>query len=613
MAYYTLDSFFPLIDDPANIFFSKLRNIFTKSLFQKLHTKAIDRVRREITFSVSGMGRIIKKVYDIRNLKPEDEGKSLYLYFSMGKKILNNIDTTVAGEEIPVDYILYYLKNHSPKFSVVDREETILLNNTFLGDTDLELYIRVGKIQKKPYQWGFLFSKNNPMEDMVDHNATYDFLDIAGTDFTKYKSTQVGCYRNRIGWKWVITLSLSLDTSQPISFQQFASWQLYCIDSNMVESLIDDSSLTENKGNYNYIWATQYGPSIDHPVQLYTYSIQANNVLTIYVVERGYERFIEGLHEHSAPSAKMYYETEPFCNTRGFVPEYMEYLFRGLKLRSSLKYEEAILLYAYIINMNIRYPLLSFKDDMFKVMDTIDMSITTTLPNGMPVVGDNYYPYYMKTLAIPGERTTTSYSPYPDPDSSSCPPRPKSIFSIVKRDPYRDATIPQTDADSKNLANWCASDHPMISVIRSRFINLYGFTPPSIPPVGLLPSFRIPINNNSLQSRSLPFLRWYQRELIYLMSFRRYYSAMYQHGRYSENVHAFINRGDQDHYISVLAPSGLRITGPSMIDTYYTETGSTQIIFLFGDIKYNSIMNFMIGCSQGINYDGGSSYEEIPL
>ena len=108
MTYYTLDSFFPLIDDPANIFFSKLRNIFTKSLFQTLHTKAIHRVRREVSLSFQGMGRIIKKVYDLRNLKIEDEGKSLYLCFPMGRNILSNMDTTVAGEEVPVNYILYY-------------------------------------------------------------------------------------------------------------------------------------------------------------------------------------------------------------------------------------------------------------------------------------------------------------------------------------------------------------------------------------------------------------------------------------------------------------------------------------------------------------------------
>lgn len=612
MPYYTLDSFFPLIDDPANIFFSKLRNIFTKSLFQKLHTKALDRVRREVSLSFLGMGRVIKKVYDLRNLKPEDEGKNLYLLFSMGRDLLNNIDTTVAGEEIPVNYILYYLKNHSPKFTLIDKEDTVLISTDSLDYTDLSLYIRVGKIQKMPYREKFIFPNYSSMGNMISQDALYNLLDITGTDFTEYKPTQVGCYRNRIGWKWVINLSLSLDTTQKISFQQFASWQLYCIDSDMRESLIDDSSLSENKGNYSYIWATQYGPSIDHPTQLYTYSEVENNVITIYVVERGYERFIDGLERYAAPDAKMYYEAEPFCNTRGYVPEYFEYLFRGLKLRASLPYETAILIYSYIINMNIRYPLLSFKDDMFKVMDTIDMSTTTTTSSGMPIVGDNYYPYYMKTLAIPGGRTTSSYSPYPDPDSSSCPPRSKSIFSIVKRYPYLES-LPLVDSTSSNLIAWCASNHSMLSDIRNNFISVYGVTPPAIPSSGMLASFRIPIVQNSLQSRSLSFLRWYQRELIYLMSFRRYYSAMYQHGRYSQRIHAFVNRGGSGHYINVVAPSGLRINGTSIIDNYYTDSGSTQIILFYGDIKYNSIMNFMVGCSQGINYSGGNSYEEIPL
>lgn len=614
MPLYTLDTFFPNIDDPANIFFSKLRNIFTTSYIQNLHVKALSRVKREINLSILGMGRKIRKVYDIRYLKPEDEGKSLYLTFKMGRKTVSTSDTTTAGEEIPVKYYEYYLKNNRQKFSIEDHNETFLFNiqeDEENLDLDFDVLIKVGSIQKRKIP-DFITS-GSPLRLMQQGNQ-FDTLDLYGVDYKDYRLTNDGMYRNRIGWKWEITLNLSLDTSQPISFQQFASWKLYCIDSDLKETLIDDSSLHEGKGNYSRMWATQYGPSIDHPVQLYTYNTLVDNVLTLYVVERGYESFIGPSKTSTSLSAKMFYDTEPFCNTRGFVPEYFEYLFRGLKVSSGVKLEMAILIYSYIINMNIRYPLLSFKDDMFKVMDTIDMS-TTASPKGFSVAGDNYYPYYMKTLAISGTYPYSSYSPYPNPDASGlnpCPPRPKSILSIVARDPYN--AKPYVGATGNNLVTWYGNNHSLVSDILDTFIEVYGVTPP---PSRNARSFVIPNVQNSLQSRAISFLRWYQRELVYLITFRRYYSALYKYGRNCWPSHALRRVEDTFSFnVPVIQTDCLRIYGPSYIDEYYTESGaslSTQILLLYGDIKYNSIMNFMVGCSQSITYSGGTTYEEKPL
>jgi hypothetical protein len=69
----------------------------------------------------------------------------------------------------------------------------------------------------------------------------------------------------------------------------------------------------------------------------------------------------------------------------------------------------------------------------------------------------------------------------------------------------------------------------LYSSARSKYTDLYGYSPDDI-------NSDLPVVQNAAPTSTIPNNRWYEKELMYLMAFWRYYSMGYKHGKYGNTT-----------------------------------------------------------------------------
>ena len=194
MALESLHKIFPLIDDPANIFYSKIKQWFQLQSNFHLHCKAISRVDREVEANFMGISRIYKckfKTYKV--LTEDDIDKYLYIRYTFIASKKDNFELTSSGERIPVDISDLYILEDSPKPVVLgDHTETVLYE-PIIKDPPYEkqhyyVYIRVNKIYKNEYS----------------------LLDIENTEIAYEELHFDDVYHPSIGRLWVETIQYRL-------------------------------------------------------------------------------------------------------------------------------------------------------------------------------------------------------------------------------------------------------------------------------------------------------------------------------------------------------------------------------------------------------------------
>ena len=357
----SIDNIFPLIDDPMNIFYSKIKQWMKINSNLHLHCKATSRVDREVECSFNGISRVYKckfKTYEV--LKEEDIGQYLYIQYSAVISDKATQEITSSGEVIPVDIGDIYILEDSPVPVLLGEgyTDTILYEERpYTTKPCYYFYIRVNKVYKNEYS------------QLDIENAEKDYHELHFED----------AYRQSVGRLWVIREPLSDTTKHYCDLDSLCSWELYNIDSENHYTLMDKSNTPPDDFNCTHIWPIQYGPGIDHKSEFYSiYRIGTHPyVETIassdfWVEIREKEWAHDGwLLRSIAEGNNLVYSigklretSEPYLNTRGQVPGFLKYLFEGLKFdprRGSHCGEAVILLLSYIGNLNLRYLLCRIK------------------------------------------------------------------------------------------------------------------------------------------------------------------------------------------------------------------------------------------------------------
>jgi hypothetical protein len=259
-----LSSLFPLIDDPANVFYAKLKNIFLSYPTTFLHVKALNRYTRVAEIQLPFSTRVWKVKQDVRTF-PEvvttdidnhsTSNYNAYVIVEFFKTHKNNSETTTSGEVIPVDEYILSLQRVLKTFSFYkSKEKVIILQN---DSSCVVVGFKAGDCIKK------------------DHSLELvDSFDIYPHESKSSKEEYKGLYKPVVGRR--------------IHFHKIESgiftywtWDLYDIDSELKAHLIDsvtvdfrdpDGSETimdsQKSSGYNAVWPICYGPAIDHPTSL---------------------------------------------------------------------------------------------------------------------------------------------------------------------------------------------------------------------------------------------------------------------------------------------------------------------------------------------------------
>jgi hypothetical protein len=346
MSIKPITELFPLIDDPANQFYSKLKSLYLSFMQAKASIKRNNRNKYTIIVNYPNISYSLECVIDVREIKKEIEAleapsnKNVFLYAKVEcvKKIVSNEETTTVGEVIPVnEYALYNnlnvhnsnLLGYSLQVFSIGNEEKVLIEET---NTRVYIYILVCR---------------------VDYSLLQDL------NLKPEKEEYVSLYKPEIGRHWELTRSGN--TTQ---------WNLYAIDSNFDEILLDSSDVefTSEK-----LPAPQMAPYIDHRVSLCFESPASNNpdnIVNLYIYEKEYLE--DYRHEKVKRSRstdyqcranmKMYYRAEEVLYS-AHSWEHLEYLFSSIKFRENervvfgryLRREMIFLALSYITGLNIRF------------------------------------------------------------------------------------------------------------------------------------------------------------------------------------------------------------------------------------------------------------------
>lgn len=370
----SLSSLFPLIDDPANIFYSNLKSLYFSFIRGKAELKRISRTRYSITVSYPNITEPLVRLIDIRDIKKEEEtftvlpGQTLYLYakIRVAKVNVTNEELTTSGESIPVKE--YYLSCSS----------------------DNKYYFM---------EYSLLLFTGTPERILIDNNNSHIYYlvcpvqNLYNNTMTPEEEDYTSLYKPEIGRHWELFKN-GEDTE----------WRLYSIDSDFNEILIDDSSVTFTQ---NKLPSVQIGPYVDHRVSLCFKKIaKANNAYDLYVYEKEYleeKRYIEVKYSRSTDyqnyaNMKLYYRAEEVLYSAHSYNN-LEYLISSIKFRETpgkvwgtdlLKRELVFLALSYVMGINIRFFFKSFGSYDDDTYDTYNYSPTkikySDFDSSLPVI-----------------------------------------------------------------------------------------------------------------------------------------------------------------------------------------------------------------------------------
>ncbi len=356
----SIHNIFPLIDDPMNIFYSKIKQWLQLNSNFHLHCKAVSRVERVVECSFNGISRTYKAKFNtITLLKEEDIDQYLYIRFIFIAKSKETFELTTSGENIPVYISDLYIKENSPVPVILkDQSATILYEKTpkdSVSDPDeYYVYIRVNKVYRNEYSQ----------------------LDIQSTEIAYDELHFEDMYHQSVGRLWVINKRPSVLTDKKSELDNNYEWKLYNIDSDNNYTLIDSSDTTPELFGATIIWPAQYGPGLDHISSFICFN---NYSRDIPIAMRPQSELTEGYSYWSVVregdffygrSPSFFSVTEkakPFLSTRGVVPAFFPYLYNGLVYKgenhSTTSTEDVVLLLSYICNMNLRYILCGLDKD----------------------------------------------------------------------------------------------------------------------------------------------------------------------------------------------------------------------------------------------------------
>lgn len=379
MSLESIHNIFPLIDDPMNIFYSKIKQWFQLNSNFHLHCKAVSRVERVVECSFNGISRTYKAKFNTTTLlKEEDIDQYLYIRFTFIAKSKETFELTTSGENIPVDISDLYIKENSPEPVVLkDQSATILYGKippASMSDPDeYSVYIRVNKVYRNEYSQ----------------------LDIQNTEIAYDELHFEDMYHQSVGRLWVLNRRSTALTTKKSELDNNYEWKLYNIDSDNNYTLIDSSNTTPELFGATIIWPVQYGPGLDHISSFICYN-KTSDSSTIHDYKEPPADLINGYSFWSMVMESDFYygsfpsyfsvteKAIPFLSTRGIVPSLFPYLYAGLRIKDSTpKVEDVILLLSYICNMNPRYILCGLsKDPLNQVVQSTSTDTPITLLGG---------------------------------------------------------------------------------------------------------------------------------------------------------------------------------------------------------------------------------------
>ena len=366
---------FPLIDEPANIFYSKLKNIFLYDIQVRPIIYNLNRVKRTIEFNLVGENHTIRMNYDARKINYFKNliGKFVYLPLRFHSPSMLKKDTTSGGELVDVNVgrfkfncinrdlppdgfekvlnLPFWFTEFDDKRVNEFNEIKIIQSNTHGKSGDLIIGLPLGIVNLDP-KCGLYDISTIPYH-YTDTSIFYEH------DYSRYKDTHTSIYRPIIGRKLVI------DESSPIS-----NWYLYDIDSNYDEILIDskdDSFVYSGIKRYPY----HYGNTITHTNKLHLYyHCSETNIHSFILIDKFYPHFIYNdnntlyrrivLIHHNINRINKCLETGKPVPAGSIRPLDTE------AKNNTLKVEYDILIDCYLTNINIRYYFLSVFDEAFR-------------------------------------------------------------------------------------------------------------------------------------------------------------------------------------------------------------------------------------------------------
>lgn len=491
MAERNIRNIFPLIDDPANIFYSKIKQWMQLQTNFHLHCKAVSRVDRVVEASFMGISRTYKtkfKTYEV--LKEEDIGQYLYICYTFVASSKVTEENTSSGERIPVDIDdIYLLEDKSYPIVLQDQTATILYEETGTWTKPhYKVYIRVNKVYKNEYS----------QLDIVNTEKCYEELHFEDA------------YRQSVGRLWVLRPPLSDTSKHYCDADSLCSWELYNIDSENHYTLMDKSNTPPDDFNTTYIWPIQYGPGLDHRAKFITTCKTEQHPTHPYIELNPSDFWVE-IREYEwantsiSTLACLTEDAEAFLNTRGQVPAYFPYLFRGLRFNCSTTFfgedliktgEGCILLLSYICNMNIRYLLcragysvVPASGDITPVVGTPLREVLLHFASSTNVNDVNAY----KILNLETEDLSKYYLGY----------SVNTFFSMGNSTVTVDSNLANTESILKNSIEEALNNYITI-------------------PSGSTSSSMIGFPQNALISEVFPHFKWYIRQFVYAISFLKY-------------------------------------------------------------------------------------------
>lgn len=472
--YKDINNIFPLIDDPMNIFYSKIKQWMQLNSNFHLHCRATSRVDREINCSFNGITRLYKCKFKTFNfLKEEDIGHYLYVRFLVVIPSKSTAEMTTSGEVIPVDISDISIQENSPVPVILhDHNENILY--TEYGTLSYYVYIRVNKVYRN----------------------RYNFLDIESTEIDYHELHFETSYHKSIGRLWLLKPRSSEDTSKQSVLDSNFSWYLYNVDSEDSYTLIDHSETLPKNFGSTILWPVQYGAGLDHRSKFNYYQgyggshplLDTPSGYTWFEIRESEWTLSYPEHDvynkNTEVFADLREEADPFLNTRGIVPSLFPSLFNGLSFRSKpdrLNYypsiEGVVLLLSYICNMNPRYLLCSTKDKPLNQVVN-------------PPVSSNYSPSYLLGWS----------------DSSN-------IYSMANVCLHGWEMGVDYSVALIELKTNLSSTAPNYSKVKAAYDNMEKH---------VLDSDFCYIGQNFLPHEVFPNVRWYLHQWVYALSFKKY-------------------------------------------------------------------------------------------
>lgn len=350
MSIKSISSFFPLIDDPANIFYSKLKSIFLSFINITPNVSSVNRyiyrvdvpIQNHYPVHVNFNIRIQSTRTELKQCLSQESPTYVYVGLRLDTKFITNKEITVTGETIPVDEnrtIITHLKRGNPFYYVnissFSEEQSVLIEyDTHKVPT--HIYFLIGKVIK---------------DDGVINLESVNVIKGLGKDKPNISFAML--YKPEIGRKWVINQN---------------DWELYSIDSDLREILIDSSTHAFNGGDYLPV---QNCPFKDRSLKL-TFGKREYNQgqlpCTITVYEQEY------YSEHPVNlEVRGYGEYSLYSN---YNIKDISLLFSSLSFKNNTKrtlyQEEVCLALSYILGIDIRFFTLSSQSILSPYETTIN-------------------------------------------------------------------------------------------------------------------------------------------------------------------------------------------------------------------------------------------------